>query len=88
MLPARLVVFDVLALALFLDVGSGRVMRKHAGTLARAVRGVTVAIPSGEALAWARARLGSRPVRLLFEQVGSPLATTTTPRASGGGGAC
>lgn len=79
MLPAWLVIYYVLALALFMDMGGGRVMRKLAGTLAWASRGVTVVIPSEEALSRARARLGSVPLRLLFEQVAGPLATTATP---------
>src|SRR5258706_499258 len=36
MLPAWLTVYFVLALALFMDMGAGRVMRRLAGTLARA----------------------------------------------------
>src|SRR6266487_1320724 len=68
MLPAWLTVYFVLALALFMDMGAGRVMRKLAGTLAWATRGVIVAVPSEEALSNARARLGSEPLRLLFER--------------------
>ena len=79
MLPAWLVVYYVLALALFMDMGGGRVMRKLAGTLSWAARGVTVVLPSEEALSRARARLGPLPVRLLFEQVAGPLATAATP---------
>lgn len=79
MLPAWLVVYYVLALALFMDMGGGRVMRKLAGTLAWAARGVTVVIPSEEALSRARTRLGPVPLQLLFEQVAGPLATTATP---------
>lgn len=78
MLPSWLVVYYVLALALFMDMGGGRVMRKLAGTLAWAARGVTVGIPSEEALSRARSRLGPLPLRLLFEQVAGPLATTAT----------
>jgi len=79
MLPAWLVVYYALALALFMDMGGGRVMRKLAGTLAWAARGVTVVTPSEEALSRARNRLGPVPLRLLFEQVAGPLATTATP---------
>jgi Insertion element 4 transposase N-terminal/Transposase DDE domain len=79
MLPSWLVVYYVLALALFMDMGGGRVMRKLAGTLAWAARGVIVVIPSEEALSRARARLGPVPLRLLFEQVAGPLATAATP---------
>lgn len=79
MLPSWLVVYYVLALALFMDMGGGRVMRKLAGTLSWAAQGITVAVPSEEALSRARSRLGPVPLRLLFEEVAGPLATTSTP---------
>ena len=50
MLPAWVVVYYVLALALFMDMGGARVMRKLSGTLAWAARGVEVVVPSEEAL--------------------------------------
>lgn len=81
MLPAWLTVYFVLGLALFMDMGAGRVMRKLAGTLAWAARGVTVTIPSEEALSNARTRLGSAPLRLLFEKVAGPLAEPGSPGA-------
>jgi len=74
MLPAWVVVYYVLALSLFMDMGGARVMRKLSGTLAWAARGVEVVVPSEEALSKARARLGPAPLRLLFEQVAGPLA--------------
>lgn len=79
MLPSWLVVYYVLALALFMDMGGGRVMRRLAGTLSWAARGVAVAVPSEEALSRARSRLGPEPLRLLFEAAAGPLATTGTP---------
>jgi len=85
MLPAWLVVYYVLALALFMDMGGGRVMRKLAGTLAWASRGVGVEIPSEEALSNARSRLGPEPLRMLFEKVAGPLAGKDTPGAFWGG---
>src|SRR5712691_3746044 len=74
MLPAWLTVYFVLALALFMDMGAGRVMRRLAGTLAWAARGVTVTVPSEEALSNARDRLGAAPLRLLFEKTAGMLA--------------
>src|ERR1039458_3993232 len=59
MLPAWLTVYFVLALALFTVMGAGRVMRRLAGTLAWAAQGITVTIPSEEALSSARSRLGA-----------------------------
>jgi hypothetical protein len=79
MLPSWLVVYYVLALALFMDMGGGRVMRKLAGTMTWAARGITVVVPSEEALSRARARLGPVPLRLLFEAVAGPMATADTP---------
>ncbi|MGC8513831.1 MAG: transposase domain-containing protein, partial [Acidimicrobiales bacterium] len=81
MLPAWLVVYYALALALFMDMGGGRVMRKLAGTLAWASRGVGVEMPSEEALSNARSRLGPVPLRLLFEKVAGPLAGKDTAGA-------
>lgn len=81
MLPAWVVVYYVLALALFMDMGGARVMRKLSGSLAWAARGVEVVVPSEEALSKARARLGPAPLRLLFEQVAGPLARPGAPGA-------
>ncbi|MHB2024094.1 MAG: IS4 family transposase [Mycobacteriales bacterium] len=81
MLPAWLVVYYALALALFMDMGGGRVMRKLAGTLSWASRGVGVVMPSEEALSNARSRLGPEPLRLLFEKVAGPLAGKDTAGA-------
>ena len=79
MLPSWLVVYYVLALALFMDMGGGRVMRGLAGTLSWAARGATVVLPPEEALSRARSRLGPVPLRLLFESVAGPLAGPDTP---------
>src|ERR1035438_2304221 len=81
MLPAWLTVYFVLALALFMDMGAGRGMRRLAGTLAWAAEGITVTIPSEEALSNARARLGAGPLRLLFEKTAGLLAPAGTPGA-------
>src|ERR1039457_3057121 len=83
MLPAWLTVYFVLAL--FTDMGAGRVMRRLAGTLARAAQGITVTIPSEEALSSARSRLGAGPLRLLFERTAGLLAPAGTPGAFWGG---
>lgn len=81
MLPSWLMVYYVLALALFMDMGGGRVMRKLAGVLTWAARGLAVSMPSEEALSNARSRLGPTPLRLLFEGVAGPLAHPATPGA-------
>jgi hypothetical protein len=82
MLPAWLTVYFVLALALYMDMGASRVMRRLAGALERAAPGVAVAVPSEEALSNARTRLGPVPVRLLFERTAGRLAPPGTPGAS------
>ena len=56
-------------------------MRKMARTLAWAGRGDRWAVPSEEALSDARARLGSAPLRLLFEKAAGPLAGPGGPGA-------
>jgi hypothetical protein len=73
-LPAWLTLYFTVALALFMDRGALRVMRKLAGVVSWAERGVTVRVPSEEALSNARSRLGSEPLRLLFEKVAGPAA--------------
>jgi hypothetical protein len=73
--------YFTLALALFMDRGAARVMRKLAGVLAWAERGVTVAVPSEEALSNARSRLGAEPLRLLFEKVAGFVAPAGAPGA-------
>jgi len=82
-LPAWLTLYFTLALALFMDRGAARVMRRLAGVVAWAERGVTVTVPSEEALSNARARLGAEPLRLLFEKV----AGFTAPPGAGAEGA-
>ncbi len=81
MLPAWLTVYFVLALALFMDMGAGRVMRRLAGTLTWAAQGITVTVPSEEALSNARARLGPVPLRLLFEKTAGLIAGPGTAGA-------
>ena len=80
-LPAWLTLYFTLALALFMDRGAARVMRKLAGVIAWAERGITVAVPSEEALSNARTRLGAEPVRLLFEKVAGFVAPAGAPGA-------
>jgi len=63
-----------------MDMGAGRVMRKLAGVLAWAERGVTVVIASEEALSNARTRLGPAPLRLLFEKTAGVLGTEPASR--------
>jgi Insertion element 4 transposase N-terminal/Transposase DDE domain len=88
LLPARLVVYYVLALALFAGVAYEEVLR----CLVEALRGApwwphprepwrAWRVPAKSALVQARARLGAAPLRLLFEQAAQPLATEETQGA-------
>ncbi len=79
LLPARLVVYYVIALALFFGEAYEEVMRKMIGGLRfvsaweRAWR-----VPTPSALCQARQRLGEAPLRRLFEQAAAPVATPAT----------
>ena len=79
LLPARLVVYYVIALALFFGEAYEEVMRKMIGGLRfvsaweRAWR-----VPTPSALCQARQRIGEAPLRRLFEQAVAPLATPAT----------
>ena len=88
LLPARLVVDYVLALALFAGVAYEEVLR----CLVEALRGAswlpnprepwrTWHLPAKSALVQARARLGAEPLRVLFEQAARPLAIDQTQGA-------
>jgi hypothetical protein len=79
LLPARLVVYYVIALALFFGEAYEEVMRKMVGGL-RLVSAWERAwkVPTASALCQARQRLGEDPLRQLFERAAAPLATPST----------
>jgi len=80
-LPAHVVVYFVLALALFTD-GYEEVIRKLVGGLRFArTWSREWSVPTTGALSQARARLGAAPLKTLFERVGVPLAKPGTPGA-------
>lgn len=74
-LPSRVVVYLVLAACLFPEVGYLGVWRKLTGALA----GLPVAAPTASALAQARRRVGSKPLRWLFDLLRGPAATPQCP---------
>jgi Insertion element 4 transposase N-terminal/Transposase DDE domain len=81
LLPAHVVVYFVMAMAIFRD-GYEEVMRRLTGGLQfmRAwSRDWTV--PTTGAISQARERLGEAPVRMLFEKVAAPLAVPGAPGA-------
>lgn len=70
-LPARVVVYLLLAGCLFADLGYRQVWHRLVAGLA----GLELAHPSEAALTKARARLGPRPLRALFDLLRGPAAT-------------
>jgi len=80
-LPAHVVVYFVMAMAIFRD-GYEEVTRRLTGGLAylRAWR-KDWAVPTTGAISQARERLGEAPVKALFERVAAPLAAAGAPGA-------
>jgi transposase IS4-like protein/DDE family transposase len=85
LLPARVVVYFVLALALYSHAAYEEVMRclvEGLGWAQRARRGRRSwpywHVPGASALAEARTRLGPEPLKVLFAQAARPLATKAT----------
>ncbi|MFC3899260.1 IS4 family transposase, partial [Lentzea rhizosphaerae] len=79
LLPARVVVYYVLALCLFFGDGYEEVMRK----LVNGLRFLGTwrdgwQVPSTSAISQARQRLGEEPLRVLFERVAAPMAQPGT----------
>jgi hypothetical protein len=74
LVPARVVVYLLLAGCLFAEVGYRQVWHKLTAGLA----GLAVADPSENALWQARARLGVAPMRWLFDLLRGPAATAAT----------
>lgn len=74
-LPSRVGVYFVLALGLFPRLGYRSVWKKLVAGLA----GITVADPSPKALRDLRRRLGTAPLKTLFETLAGPLAQPHTP---------
>jgi hypothetical protein len=70
-LPARVVMYLLLAGCLFAELGYGQVWQR----LSSALVGIDVARPSPSALRQARQRLGAAPVRALFDLLRGPAAT-------------
>jgi len=69
-LPSRVVVYLLLAAALFADLGYGQVWARMIAGLG----GLSVAVPTAGALAQARRRVGVAPLRALFDLLRGPAA--------------
>jgi hypothetical protein len=79
LLPARVVVYYVLAMALFADASYEEVMRALVEGLSWASGWQQVwEVPAKGSIFKARSRLGSEPLELLFEAVARPLADERT----------
>jgi hypothetical protein len=74
-LPSRIVIYLILAACLFPETGYVGVWRKLTGALV----GLPVATPSPSGLAQARRRVGSKPLRWLFDLLKGPAAGPRTP---------
>jgi hypothetical protein len=73
-LPARVVVYLLLAGCLFTDRGYGQVWHR----LVAGLHGLAVAAPTAAALTQARQRLGAAPLKALFDLVRGPAAAGAT----------
>jgi hypothetical protein len=80
LVPARVAVYFVLALALFPESSYGRVWDTLSGAVRQAGHRVAVMTESG--LADLRRRLGPEPLREIFEVVAGPLGRPSTPGVS------
>jgi hypothetical protein len=74
-LPSRVGVYFVLALGLFPGLGYGGVWKK----LTAALDGQALPSPSAKALRDLRRRIGTAPVKALFEVLAGPAAQPSTP---------
>lgn len=72
-LPSRVVVYLLLAAALFADLGYGQVWARMVAGLT-GPGGLAVAVPTAGALAQARRRVGVAPLRALFDVLRGPAA--------------
>ncbi|WP_354643063.1 IS4 family transposase [Kitasatospora camelliae] len=79
LLPARVVVYFVLAMCLFFGQGYEEVARLLTQGLRDQGRWATAwRVPTTAAIGRARLRLGSQPLRLLFQRVARPVASSST----------
>lgn len=82
LLPARIVVYYVIALGLFFGESYDEVMRRLVSGL-RFIGGWLSSwhVPTPSAITQARTRLGEEPLKILFGNTVQPLASTATPSA-------
>ncbi len=81
LLPSRLVVYYVLAMALYASEGYRELYRLLVEGLRSVDPTLPIVVPQKSAFSKARERVGSLPLQRLFEETGVPLATPSTPGA-------
>lgn len=77
-LPATLMVYYVMALAIYMQVSYEEILRVVVDAFNWFAGSARVAIPAKSSISEARSRLGPDPVRLLVEKMVRPIATQTT----------
>lgn len=79
LLPARVVVYYVMAMCLFFNEAYEEVMRRLVGGLQfMGTWRSDWTVPTGSAISQARTRLGAEPMKALFEELAVPIATAGT----------
>ena len=81
LLPSRVVVYYVLAMALYAGEGYRELFRLLVEGLRSFDPSLPVVIPQKSAFSRARERVGSEPLKSLFAEVAAPIATEDTPGA-------
>lgn len=81
LLPSRLVVYYVLAMALYAAEGYRELYRLLVEGLRSVDPSLPIVVPQKSAFSKARERVGSPPLQRLFEETAVPLATPSTPGA-------
>lgn len=81
LLPSRVVVYYVLAMALFSAEGYRELFRLLVEGLRAVDPSLPITIPQKSSFSKARERVGSEPLRHLFEAMAEPLASSATPGA-------
>ena len=81
LLPSRLVVYYVLAMALYAREGYRELFRLLVEGLRSLDPSLPIVVPQKSALSKARQRVGSAPLRRLFEETAVPMASASTAGA-------
>jgi len=81
LLPSRVVVYYVLAMALYAAEGYRELYRLLVEGLRSVDPTLPIMVPQKSAFSKARERVGSLPLQRLFEETGVPMATPSTPGA-------